>query len=264
MLASASFSFCSFHGWQKGGLLCSNSASSWLLLNYWSTVYYGGGLSKAWGSGKCSWSPLPFSLISGWLCLKEIGDVFACRFSWDISGVIQWIMQGFHSSPHWTHFPITPTEAAELLLIGLTSGTALFWGNPILHLREEFPLKSLPCLALSIHLALQEWDKWKSNSPRPRKQLLSPACHCEAFDMFIIKLSGWQWEARIKAAKYCFFFFFSTYTLDSFLLAKNILKLMEVGWAELVITTVHARHSVRNTATHRGHAIPVKNPVQHL
>lgn len=143
-----------------------------------------------------SWQPPHMGWVS-----EEIGDVAACRFSQDISGVIQRIMKGFHSSPHQTLSPTSPTKAVELPLIGLTSGTAPFWGDPTLPCREEFALKSSPCPALSTHLALCECDKWKPNRPRSRKQALSPACHSKIFAVFITKLPGLHWAARFKAAK---------------------------------------------------------------
>lgn len=241
MLARTSFYFCCFRGWQEGGLLCPFHFSVLVLGFLWITgphclllgrtikglgawkkrlkciaflpvfpwqildEHAGRSLSayqcrvKNWAfyAPSVSWQ-LPYV---GWLCLQEIRDVSVCRFSRDISGVIQWIMQGFHSSPHQTLSPTSPTKVAELPLIGLPSGTAPFWGNPILCCEEEFALKLCPCPLLSTHLGLRECDKWKSNSPRPRKRLLSPACHSKTFAMFTVKLSGLHWAARFKAAK---------------------------------------------------------------
>lgn len=182
---------------------------------------------------RISWQP-PYV---GWLCMEEIWDVSACRFSQDVSGMIQWIMWGFFSSLCQTLSLTSPTKVVELLLIDLTSGTAPFWGNPIPYCREEFALKLSPCPVLSIHLALCECDKWKSNSPRPRKQLLSRACHSQTFAVFIVKLTGLHWTARLKAHKTpssqmllfsCRFVF----------LGNNTSELVEVGWSELVTTKV--------------------------
>lgn len=123
-----------------------------------------------------------------------------------------------------------------------------FLRGPTLPCGEEFALKFSPCPALSTHLALCECDKWKPNSPRSRKQALSPARHSKTFAVFITKLSGLHWAAKFKAAE----MLSSQMLLSSFWLifwCKNTSKLMEVGWSELAISNIHVRHSVRNNVT---------------